>query len=178
VRLSPRLRLFAPFAVAAAPGAAVVSSPGSNFPFLSAEAEVGASEEGRVLLLLSASEPVVGLDLSSFGVAVERRIRRIEGGDEGEEEDEDEGERARVVSLSPVAVAEKESTAASTATLWHAVLQLPRGYLGPVVVSLKTQGVSSRTPDAAAISAAPSAPLALRVVAAPLLRPTGFQLLL
>ena len=185
VRLAPRLRLFAPFAAAAAPEVVPSISP-SNL--LSVEAEVGASEEGRVLLLLSSSEPVSGLDVSSFDVAIERK-----GGAEKE--------RAGVVSLSPVVAESKQGKApgheaekAAAATLWYAVLQLPAGYLGPIVVSLRTRGIRSssavaaadengpRTAAAAAApaaaAAAPSAPLALRAVAAPLLRPTGFQLLL
>ena len=195
MRLAPRLRLFAPFAAAAAPAGVV--APGSSSNLLSVEAEVGPSEEGRVLLLLASSEPVSGLDVSSFDVAIDRRRRR---GD-------DDKETAGVVSLSPVVAKESEqekergnekdgaaaaAAAAAAATLWHAVLQLPAGYQGPVVVSLRTKGITSSSSvgggdvsggpragvPAASASAAPSAPLALRAVAAPLLRPTGFQLLL
>ena len=186
IRLAPRLRLFAPFAAAAAPE--VVISPPSQNPLapslllLSAQAEVAASEQGRVLLLLSASEPVQGLDVSSFDVAIERRRERERdgGGGRREEGDDDGEERARVVSLSPVEKEDLKDKAA--ATLWHAVLQLPAGYLGPVVVSLRTQAIGSAAAEgidaaAAVAAAAPSAPLALRIVAAPLLRPTGFQLL-
>ena len=165
----------------------MISPPSQNplapsLLLLSAQAEVAASEQGRVLLLLSASEPVQGLDVSSFDVAIERRRERERdgGGGRREEGDDDGEERARVVSLSPVEKEDLKDKAA--ATLWHAVLQLPAGYLGPVVVSLRTQAIGSAAAEgidaaAAVAAAAPSAPLALRIVAAPLLRPTGFQLL-
>ena len=171
VRLAPRLRLFAPFAAAAAPWFVPSSAPSSGLFLSSVEAEVGASEDGRVLLLLAASEPVTGLDASSFDVAIEEGRGR---GGQGTER----RAAAGVVALSPVV--STAAGAATAATLWHAVLQLPAGYLGPVVVSLRTEGIRSgpRDTGAAAAAAAPAAPLALRAVAAPLLRPTGFQLLL
>ena len=201
VRLAPRLRLFAPFAAAAAPevfsSSSSSSSSSSNSvassPLLSVEAEVGASEDGRVLLLLAASEPVSGLDASSFDVAV------TDGRRGQQRAEEERAAAAAVVALSPVVAAaaaaekgkERAEKGKATATLWHAVLQLPAGYLGPVVVSLRTQGIRSYSAGmdgsgpprdasasaSAAVAAAPAAPLALRAVAAPLLRPAGFQLL-